>query len=154
MRGPCVGTVAYQIYISGFLFPVPSSRTPISFRMSSTLMSSTPLSRAELTCLTALQIWDTELGPTAPGDVISCDIVVPTEISDLLADIILAVRSCLAAFRQQGKNLGQSNVPRPDHCFSTSRNRLNCKHCWKRRRYSGVVDTGSWQLCSAIRGRR
>ena len=77
----------------------------------STPSSASP-GREELARLTALQIWDTELGPTAPGDVISSDVVVPTEISDLLADIILAVRSCLAAFRQQGKK-SSVNYPFP-----------------------------------------
>ena len=66
-------------------------------------MPSSYLTRANQACLTALQIWDTELGPTSSSEAISSDVTVTTEIVDLLVDIIHAVRACLAAFRHQGK---------------------------------------------------
>lgn len=58
--------------------------------------------RAQLACLLALQIWDTELGPTGPGEAISTDVIIPTEVRDLVSDIIHAVRACLEAFKHRG----------------------------------------------------
>ena len=63
------------------------------------------LSRVQLAYLTALQIWDTEIGPSKDTEVISSEVAVPLKISDLLADITQAVRACVAAF----KNPGSSN---------------------------------------------
>jgi hypothetical protein len=60
------------------------------------------LLRAQLTCLLALQIWDTELGNVDSGDTITTDVIVPTEVCDLLADTIHAIRACLKVFRHRG----------------------------------------------------
>jgi len=64
-----------------------------------TTMSS---ARSHLACLTALQIWDTELGPLQENETITPEVIVPKQVHDLLADIIHAVRACLEAFRNQG----------------------------------------------------
>ncbi|KAJ2911373.1 hypothetical protein MD484_g9041, partial [Candolleomyces efflorescens] len=59
------------------------------------------LTQANKACLTALQIWDTKLGPTSSSKVISSNVIVLTEIVDLLMDIIQAVQACLAAYKHQ-----------------------------------------------------
>lgn len=89
------------------LVPLPSP-TPNSAPKIGKKMPPRYLTRANKACLTALQIWDTELGPTFSGEVISPDVVVPTEIVDLLPDIIQAARACLAAYRHPGKLRGKT----------------------------------------------
>lgn len=81
-----------------------SCETVLLFSLLSTFQSLALMSlpRARLACLLALQIWDTELGNVDSGDAITTDVIVPTEVSDLLADIIHAVRACLEAFRHRG----------------------------------------------------
>ena len=88
-------------FVSQSLFQELLSYPPSS-QSNLCIMASNRLTRAKLTCLTALQIWDTELGPTSATEAISCDVTIPTEIDDLLADIIQAVRACVSAFRNPG----------------------------------------------------
>ena len=77
------------------------------------------LTRANQACLTALQIWDTKLGPTDDSEAISSDVMVPTEIDGLLPDVIHAVQACLATFKCQGTSVNQ-NIGWRAHCFASA----------------------------------
>ena len=100
----CVGIMVEWINflvsdLLAFSHPLPSN---LYYRQPN--MPNSEFSRVQLACLTALQIWDTELGPSSEEEVISSDVAVPREISDILADITQAVRACVTAFRNPGKS--------------------------------------------------